>query len=115
MGGMTPRIQISLRGLLLVVTFLAFVLGGYSAFRNRLGRPSSYAGVGAPLATGALHHVTLWDKPVGAGSNEGSTPPMGSRVEVYEHFILVTPPNGPTRLSPHGWYSGLKFNRDGTP
>ena len=34
------------------------------------------------------------------------------RVEVYDQFILITFPDGPTILSPHGWYTDLAFRRD---
>jgi len=109
MGDMKQRIQISLRGVLLIVTVLAIVLGVYGTIRNRLsaGSATQPASI-APLATGILDSVTVWNKPVQrpgeSGGNEGNTPPPGSQVEVYENFILITPPNGSTILSPHGWY-----------
>jgi hypothetical protein len=69
----------------------------------------------APIATGELVNVTLWEKPVGTpgetGSNRGGSPPDGSRVEVYPRFIIVTSPDGSSELSLHGWYSNLRFNR----
>jgi hypothetical protein len=72
-----------------------------------------------PIAAGTLELVTVWSKPVQrpgeTGENSGSSPPKGSRVEVYEQFILITPPDGLTILSPHGWYTGLTFRRDPQP
>ena len=69
-----------------------------------------------PIATGTLERVTIWSKPVQRpgelGDNSGNSPPKGSRVEVYEQFILITPADGPTILSPHGWYTDLAFRRD---
>ena len=68
-----------------------------------------------PLAVGTLERVTVWSKPVQrpgeTGENSGNSPPKGSRVEVYDRFILITPPDGPTILSLHGWYTDLTFRR----
>jgi hypothetical protein len=65
------------------------------------------------IAGGELISVTLWEKPIGTlGMNGGTTPPKGSRVKVYEKFILVTYPDGITRQSLNGWYSGLQFKAD---
>ena len=67
------------------------------------------------IATGTLERVTIWRKPVQRpgemGENDGNPQPKGSKVEVYDQFILVTPPNGPTVLSVHGWYTDLEFRR----
>lgn len=53
-----------------------------------------------PIITGEFISGTLWNKPVGeAGSNQGGSPHRGSRVEVYENFIIVTDPNGQRRYS----------------
>jgi hypothetical protein len=69
-----------------------------------------------PIASGTIERLTVWTNPVQrpgeTGSNTGYSPPKGSRVEVYDEFILITPPEGPTILSPHGWYTELSFNRD---
>lgn len=60
-----------------------------------------------PIAAGTVERGTAWKKPVQrageAGENHGNPIPAGSRVEVYDQFILVTPPGEPTFLSPHGW------------
>jgi hypothetical protein len=70
----------------------------------------------APVASGTLITGTLWEKPVASpgetGSNSGSSPAEGSRVEVYENFIIVTDPEGNATLSPHGWYTNLSFARE---
>ena len=72
--------------------------------------------VARPIATGTIERLTVWSSPVQrpgeTGSNTGNSPPKGSRVEVYDEFILITPPEGPTILSPHGWYTDLSFTRD---
>ena len=69
-----------------------------------------------PIAAGELVSGTLWKRPVAspgeAGSNEGGSPPKGSRVEVYENFNIVTDPDGTSQLSLHGWYTGFRFKRD---
>lgn len=76
---------------------------------------SSRSGAPRPVAAGTLERVTIWTQPVQrpgeTGSNTGNSPPKGSRVEVYDEFILVTPPDGLTVVSPHGWYSDLVFRR----
>ena len=69
-----------------------------------------------PIAAGTLESVTMWKYSLqavsGPSSNEGSSPPAGSRVEVYPNFILVTEPNGSASISPHGWYTNLRFKAD---
>lgn len=69
-----------------------------------------------PIAFGTIERLTVWSNPVQrpgeTGSNAGLSPPKGSRIEVYDEFILITPAEGPTILSPHGWYTDLSFNGD---
>jgi hypothetical protein len=71
---------------------------------------------GRPVAAGTVERVSIWHKPVQRpgemGENTGNPQPRGSRVEVYDQFILVTPPGGPTLLALHGWYTDLEFRRD---
>jgi hypothetical protein len=68
-----------------------------------------------PLVSGELESVTIWERPVQRpgelGENEGSTM-RGGRVDVYPDFIVVTPPKGPSTLSPHGWYTNLRFVKE---
>ena len=69
-----------------------------------------------PLASGKAVSGTIWEKPVQrpgeTGSNSGSPIAPGSRVDIYANFIIVTPPKGPSVLSPHGWYTDLRFEKD---
>ncbi len=66
-----------------------------------------------PLAEGSLISGTIWEKPVGlTGSNSGSSPEKGSRVEVYEGCIIVKAKNGACQVVPHGWYTNLMFKED---
>src|SRR4051794_35375830 len=106
------QLRFSTRTLLIVVAILAMGLATYSVVTSSVAP----AQAGRPLASGTLDHVTVWKKPVQrpgeTGSNEGNSPPAGSRVEVYSNFILITPQNGPTTLTPHGWYTDLTFTRD---
>jgi hypothetical protein len=106
MGGMKTHIKLFSQ--LLAVLLLSIAIGGCSSSNERA--------VDVPLAAGLLESMTIWDKPVPrageAGNNAGHPAPQGSRVEVYEQFILVTPPDGPTILTLHGWYTDLKFKRD---
>ena len=70
----------------------------------------------APIASGKAVRGTIWEKPVQhpgeTGSNSGNPIAAGSRVEIYANFIIVTPPKGPSVLSPHGWYTDLAFDKD---
>jgi hypothetical protein len=106
MGGM--KTYIKLFSQLLAVLLLSIAIGGCSSSNERA--------VAVPLASGLIESVAIWDKPFQrageTGSNDGHPAPQGSRVEVYEQFILITPPDGPTTLTPHGWYTDLKFKRD---
>lgn len=69
-----------------------------------------------PIASGKAVGGTIWEKPVQrpgeSGSNAGTPIVAGSRVDIYENFIIVTPAKGPSELSPHGWYTNLKFEKD---
>jgi hypothetical protein len=111
------QLQFSTLTLLIVVAVLALALAGYSLIRDRKTATTPAApSRSSPLAVGTLEHVTVWKRPVQrpgeTGGNEGSSPPAGSRVEVYSEFVLITPPGGPTILSPHGWYTDLQFRRE---
>jgi hypothetical protein len=61
---------------------------------------------------GKLEGGTFWKNPLSAASNEGGEYQKGSRVEVYEQFIVVTTPDGVSHVHPHGHYSGLTFKKD---
>ena len=65
-----------------------------------------------PLFAGKLENGTFWEHPLSAASNEGGGYEKGSRVEVYDQFVVVTPSDGLSRLHPHGYYSGLAIKRD---
>ena len=96
--------------LLAIVLLLAIAIDWGGCGRTRT-MPTT-----APLASGLIESVTIWDKPFQrageTGSNVGHPAPKDSRVEVHEQFILITPPDGPTALVLHGWYTDLKFKRD---
>jgi hypothetical protein len=107
MGGMkTLNYRFSV--LLAIALLLAIAIGGC---RRTHTTPTT-----SPLASGLIESVTIWDKPFQrageTGNNTGHPAPQGSRVDVYEQFILITPPDGPTALTLHGWYTDLKFKRD---
>jgi hypothetical protein len=66
-----------------------------------------------PIASGTVMSGTIWNKPVGSSGPNLSFPiPEGSRVEVYNNFIIVTYSKGVSEILSHGWYSSLKFNKD---
>src|SRR4051812_44477597 len=109
------QVRFNTRTLLIIVAVLSLGLAGYSVIRDRRATGLPAPANPAPLAVGTLEHVTVCKKPVQrpgeTGSNEGNSPPAGSRVEVYSDFILITPPGGTTILSPHGCYTDLEFRR----
>lgn len=64
----------------------------------------------APIKSGVLVSGTLWSKPVGStGQNTGNSPEPGSRIEVYDGFIIVTAEDGTQTITPHGWYTDLRL------
>jgi hypothetical protein len=67
-----------------------------------------------PIVSGKYQRVTLHTTPNGGQSNEGFSPTggTGSRVDVYDKFIVVTDHYGVAHVSPHGWYSWLQFKPD---
>lgn len=66
----------------------------------------------SPIVSGKLINVMVWERPVQRpgelGSNGGNRMKDG-QVDVYDHFILVTSPDGKKTLSLHGWYTDLQF------
>lgn len=66
----------------------------------------------APLVTGTLESGTFWKNPLSAPSNEGGSYAKGSRIDVYEQFVIVTTPQGLSHLHPHGYYSELSIKRN---
>jgi hypothetical protein len=65
-----------------------------------------------PLVTGKLEAGTFWKNPLSAPANEGGDYAKGSRVEIYEQFVVVTTPDGLSHVHPHGYYSGLALRKD---
>jgi hypothetical protein len=65
-----------------------------------------------PLFAGQLEGGTFWKNPLTASSNEGGGHEQGSRVEVYDQFVVVTTPDGLSHVHPHGYYSGLVIKKD---
>jgi hypothetical protein len=65
-----------------------------------------------PLVTGKLEGGTFWKNPLTASSNEGGGYEKGSRVEVYEQFVVVTTPDGLSHVYPQGHYTGLTLRRE---
>ena len=65
-----------------------------------------------PLFAGKLEDGTFWQKPLTSASNEGGGYAKGSRVEVYDQFVVVTTSDGLSHVHPHGYYSGLMIKKD---
>ena len=64
-----------------------------------------------PLLSGKLVSVDVWTSAPQPGST-GNTRLSQGRVEVYEHFIVVTSPDGERSLYLHGWFSNLRFRAE---
>ena len=66
-----------------------------------------------PLVKGELISVDLMSKPYPQYTPHdlGWSTYKGGTVEIYENFIIVTPKNGESMLSPHNWYKGLTFKK----
>jgi hypothetical protein len=45
-------------------------------------------------------------------TNEGGGYDRGSRVEVYDAFVVVITPDGISHIHPHGFYSDLRIKKD---
>ena len=65
-----------------------------------------------PLFAGKLEGGTFWKHPLTASSNEGGGYEPGSRVEVYDQFVVITTSAGLSFVHPHGYYSGLVIKKD---
>ena len=66
-----------------------------------------------PLVSGTLEGGMFWKNPLGSTSNEGGGGfDKDSRVDVYNQFVVVTTPNGISRVYAHGFYSDLEIKRD---
>jgi hypothetical protein len=92
-----------------VVTVLcvAMLLGAAAGCGSQGSGPAR-----TPLLTGKLEAGTFWKAPLTVAGNEGSDHPKGSRVEIYDQFLVVTTPEGLTFVHPHGTYSGLAIKKD---
>jgi hypothetical protein len=86
--------------------FWLFVLGTGCGPRQEAATPRG------PLFSGKLEGGSHWKNPVGSSSNEGGEIEKGSRVEVYDQFIIVTAPSGLSRVLPHGYYSDLVIRKE---
>jgi hypothetical protein len=64
-----------------------------------------------PLLSGKLQSGTFWKNPVGTSSNEGGGFQEGSRVEIYDRFIVITTPSGDSHVIPQGHYSDLTIKK----
>jgi hypothetical protein len=106
-------------GLLAVVvlaSLVTFTLGRAWAATASGSAPAAAAhpllpGDAKPLVSGSFVSGTIWEKPLTSspGSNSGYTPAAGSRVDVYDHFIVVTNAEGISDISQHGSYTNLRF------
>jgi len=91
----------------MILILLAFGVAGCDNAAGLAKQSPSHA---KPIATGEVVHGTIWDKPVtNPQNNTGNPIEAGSRVEIYEQFIIVTSRAGEAEIAPHGWYTDLRF------
>jgi hypothetical protein len=64
-----------------------------------------------PILSGKLVGVDVWTSAPEKGSTGNARLTQG-RVEVYEHFMVITSPDGERSLYPHGWYANLRFRAE---
>jgi hypothetical protein len=86
------------------------VIAGCNPSANQPGKPSPLA----PIAAGELISVITYPKPIQQmNESDGFKEYLTGRVEVYEHFILITGSGGQVAgektIIPHGWYKNLRF------
>jgi hypothetical protein len=98
---------------MVTTVFVAMVLSGCCPINKPTVESMSLP---VPLKSGILISGTLWNKPVGSpgeiGGNTGNPVEAGSRIEVYDNFIVVTEIDGTQSISPHGWYTLIKYKQD---
>jgi hypothetical protein len=107
-----PWYQFSLRTMFVVVTLVCVVLAwvGYSLNWKRETQEANLART--PLFTGKLEGGTFWKYPLSAANNEGGGYANGSRIDVYEQFVVVTTSDGISYVHLHGYHSGLAIKKD---
>ena len=66
------------------------------------------------LVTGKLKTGTFWKNSLAGSSpsNEGGGYAEGSRVEIYNGFLVVTTPDGLSHIHPHGFYSNFSIQKE---
>jgi hypothetical protein len=64
-----------------------------------------------PLVFGKLGNVEVWSYPVEKGGTGQASMKLG-RVDVYDHFIVITALDGTRSVYPHGWYANLRFQAE---
>jgi hypothetical protein len=65
-----------------------------------------------PLVTGKAEGGMIWKSPTTAPSNEGNGIEKGSRVDVYDRFIVVTDSTGQSQVVLDTYFSGLVLKKD---
>jgi len=67
-----------------------------------------------PILAGKLNTGIFWKTSLlnSTTTNEGGGYDQGSRVEVYDQFMVVTTSDGVGHVHPHGFYSGLSIKKD---
>ena len=83
---------------------LLVLFSGMLLFASGCGR--------GPLVTGKADGGMIWKNPMSSASNEGHQIEKGSRVEVYEGFIVVTDLAGRSEVVPDAYFSGLVLKKE---
>ncbi len=64
------------------------------------------------LVVGTLEDGMFWERPLTAADNSGGGYSKGSRVQVYDQFVVVTTPDGVSHIHPHGLYTRLQLRQN---
>jgi len=91
------------------LTLYALVLLGLASGCSSRQEAKSPRG---PLFSGKLEGGTFWKNALTGSNNEGGDYAKGSRVEVYDQFVVVTTADGLSHIHPNGYYSALAIKRD---
>jgi hypothetical protein len=97
-------------GAVAVCLVSAFGVAGCNPGANQASKP----GTPVPIASGELISVITYPKPIQQmNEGDGFKEYLTGRVEIYDHFILISGSTGQSggekTVIPHGWYKNLRF------
>lgn len=96
---------------------LLLLIGGCEEFAGDAGAEPSGVAEPTPLFHGTLRtdDMRVYQKHVDSETNIWARLPIGSYVQVYDGYVLVTRPDKATVLIKEGYYANLIFEQDIVP